>query len=76
MDDRQAQVEYYKQAIIIYSTGLFVCLGAVTAAVVRMTDENRAETGIFIAFGIVLCVFCSISWVRDMSRFKRLVKLK
>ena len=75
MKDREAQIHYYKQTIVIYSTGVFVSLGAVTAAVARKTPENAAETGIFIGTGLALFLVCLIRWTTDSGRFRKLVNL-
>ena len=76
MTDREAQVHYFKQTILIYSTGIFLSLGAVTAAITRVTSENAAKTGFFIAFCIVVCVACVILFITDLLYFRKLVKLK
>ena len=75
MSDREAQIEYYKQTVLIYSTGAFVSMGAVTAAVASMTKETQAETGLFIGTGLALFVVCLIRWTMDSRRFRKLVKL-
>lgn len=76
MTDREAQVHYYKQTILIFSTGIFLSLGAMTAAVVQLTNDNKAKAGVLIGVCFVVLVSCVILFITDVLNFRKLVKLK